>query len=169
MATEQNKPTEENKKQVDLQRLYVKEQQCKISRSPSIFKEEWQPEINMEMQINNAPIEEDIYEATLQINITVKNKQITALTAEVQQAGIFLIKGFTEEERKAVFATYVPNMLYPYARKVISTLSVEATVPPITLTPVNFDALYQQQALEAKKQQQEKAMAAKQEEAVVLN
>jgi len=152
-----NIKVEEPKKQIDLQRLYVKEQQCKLSRSPQVFKEEWQPEINMEMQINNSMLEKDVYEAVLQINITVKNKQVTALVAEIQQAGIFLIKGFNEAEQKAIFATYVPNILYPYARRLISTLSTDATVPPITIAPVNFDLLFKQQLAEAKKEEQAKA------------
>jgi preprotein translocase subunit SecB len=139
-------PSEDIQKRIDLQRLYVKEQQCKLSRSPQLFKEEWAPEVSMEMQINNTALgEPDLYEAVLHINLTVKNKQITVLTAEVQQAGIFQVTGFTEEERKAIFSTYVPTFLYPYVRQVISRLSVDATVLPIVLTPVNFDALFKQE------------------------
>jgi preprotein translocase subunit SecB len=146
--------SQEIQKKIDLQRLYVKEQQCKLSRSPQLFKEEWAPEVSMEMQINHIALEADLYEAVLHINLTVKNKQVTALTVEVQQAGIFQVTGFTEEERKAIFATYVPTFLYPYVRQVISRLSVDATILPIVLTPVNFDALFKQEmdAAQAKKE-----------------
>ena len=172
---EPTEPQEDSsKKQIDLQRLYVKEQQCKLSRSPQIFKEEWKPEVNMEMQINNSMLDKDLYEATLQINITVKNKQITVFTAEVQQAGIFLVKGFSKQEQKAIFTTYVPNTLYPYVRKIISSLSVEATIPPITLMPINFDTLYRQQLAETNKpEKSEKLEQAKStvlpQEATALN
>ena len=154
-----------NNKQINLQRLYVKEQQCKLPRGLQIFKDEWQPEINMEIQINNAAIEKDVYEAVLQITITAKNKQMTALTAEVSQAGVFQIQGFTEAEQKMLFATYIPNILFPYARQVVSSLTVDATIPPIILTPVNFDALYQQG--QAKQQEQEQQTLAKNEAATI--
>lgn len=154
----------DSQKQFELQRLYVKEQHSKIIRSPQIFKDEWKPEISMEMQINNSVVDKELYEVNLQINVAVKNNQITSFTAEVQQAGIFLAKGFSEKELKRLFATYAPNMLYPYARKVITSLSTEATIPPIMLVPVNFDVLYKQQQDQAKQASTEES-----KKATVLN
>lgn len=147
-----SKQEADNKKQFELQRLYIKEQHCKISRSPQVFKDEWKPEVSMEMQINNVLLEPEHYEVTLQISITAKNNQITVFSAEVQQAGIFLVKGFAEEEQKMLLASYGPSMLYPYARQVMTKLSVDATIPPIMLVPVNFDAMYKQQQEQAKQQ-----------------
>jgi preprotein translocase subunit SecB len=97
-----SKEEQDQQKQFELQRLYVKEQHCKIMRSPQVFKDEWKPEINMEMQINHNNLEGNLYEINLQINVTVKNNQITAFTAETEQAGIFLVKGFSEEEKKKI-------------------------------------------------------------------
>jgi len=38
-----------------------------------------------------------------------------------------------------------PNILYPYAREVISDIVTRAGFPPVVLNPVNFEALYQAQ------------------------
>ena len=152
----------EHDKKVDLQRLYVKQQQCKLVRSPQIFKDEWKPEINMEMQINTSMVDKAVYEIVLQITLSVKNQNMTSLTMDVEQAGIFQIQDFTEQEQKVIFATYIPNLLFPYARHVISSLSVKASIPPIMLVPVNFDALYQQQ-------EKNKAQKVFEEEVATLN
>lgn len=152
MNTEENIKTEAQEgKQFALQRLYVKEQVGKLAYGAKIFKDEWKPEINMEMQINNSLIEADMYEVTLKINITVKNNQLSAFTAEVQQAGIFTVKGFTDQEQKIIFSVHAPSMLYPYARQIISNLSVDASIPPIMLIPVSFEMLYEQQKQEEAK------------------
>ena len=36
------------------------------------------------------------------------------------------------------------NILLPYAREVISDMTTRGGFPPLILSPVNFDALYQQ-------------------------
>lgn len=148
------KPEENNtpKKHFEAKRVYVKEQSFKLSRSPQLFKENWKPEINMEMQIKNELVEESFYEVLLQISVTLKNGGLTACVAEVHQAGIFELKGFTDKEKERLLSTYAPSILYPYASKVISSMSVEATVAPIMLVPVNFDSIYARRLKEQEKQ-----------------
>jgi preprotein translocase subunit SecB len=43
-------------------------------------------------------------------------------------------------------------VLFPYAREVISDMTIRGGFPPLILSPVNFDSLYQQHL----QQQQEK-------------
>ena len=67
-----------------------------------------------------------------------------AFLVEVQQAGIFFAAGIDEEPLKQLLATVAPNILFPYAREAIDALVVKGGFPPLMLSPVNFDALYQQ-------------------------
>jgi preprotein translocase subunit SecB len=52
-------------------------------------------------------------------------------------------------------ATYCPNVLFPYARQVVSDLVLNGGFPPLLLQPINFDALYAEQ----QRQQQEQGDA----------
>jgi len=45
-----------------------------------------------------------------------------------------------------------PNIIYPYAREVISDLVTRAGFPTVMLNPVNFEALYQQRLQQAEAQ-----------------
>ena len=63
----------------------------------------------------------------------------------MEQAGLFGIAGFSEMDRAGIIGSYCPNLLFPYARQVISSLVLEGGFPPFLLQPINFDALYQQQ------------------------
>ena len=50
------------------------------------------------------------------------------------------------------------STLFPYAREAVSDLSIRGGFPPLLLSPVNFDAVYQQHL-----QRQQESEAAPQE------
>jgi preprotein translocase subunit SecB len=133
----------------NIERLYVKEHTCKIPHGSSIFLEkEWNPDINLEINVRNEKIAQDIYEVIIQINAAAKNKDRTAFTLEVQQAGIFRIQGLSEEQIKLLLEGRCPNILFGYARKVIADLTLNASFPPLVLTPVDFEVILQQRQLQ---------------------
>jgi len=80
----------------------------------------------------------------MSVTATVKNNDKTAFLVEVQQAGIFNISGFNEQDVKYILGAQCMNILFPYAREVVSDLTNRGGFPPLLLSPVNFDALYAQ-------------------------
>jgi preprotein translocase subunit SecB len=85
------------------------------------------------------------FEVVLTLTLTCTVGQRTAYLAEVSQAGLFGVVGFNAEDQAGLLASYCPNMLFPYARQVISSLVLEGGFPPFLLQPINFDALYAEQ------------------------
>ena len=79
------------------------------------------------------------------MSVTVKNGEETAFIAEVQQAGIFLIKGLDAASMSHTLGAFCPNLLFPYAREALDSLVVRGSFPALMLAPVNFDALYAQE------------------------
>ena len=61
---------------------------------------------------------------------------------EVKQAGVFGLAGFDAATLDGMLGTHCPNVLYPYARQLISALVQSGGFPPFLLQPINFDALY---------------------------
>ena len=43
-----------------------------------------------------------------------------------------------------MLGSFCPNILFPYAREVIDSVVTKGSFPPLMLSPVNFDAIYQQ-------------------------
>ncbi|MDL2424882.1 protein-export chaperone SecB, partial [Pseudomonas sp. BAgro211] len=78
-------------------------------------------------------------------SVTVKNNEETAFIVEVQQAGIFLIKGLDASSMSHTLGAFCPNILFPYARETLDSLVVRGSFPALMLSPVNFDALYAQE------------------------
>ena len=79
------------------------------------------------------------------IPVTVKTGEEVAFIAEVQQAGIFLIKGLEAAAMSHTLGAFCPNILFPYAREALDSLVTRGSFPALMLAPVNFDALYAQE------------------------
>lgn len=81
----------------------------------------------------------------LTLSVTVNNGDEVAFIVEVQQAGIFLIKGPDQGSMSHTLGAFCPNILFPYARETIDSPVVRGSFPALMLSPVNFDALYAQE------------------------
>ena len=79
----------------------------------------------------------------LTVNVTANNGGETAFIAEVHQAGIFMLQNIPEEQLGAILGAYCPNVLFPYAREVVSDIVTRGSFPQLLLAPVNFDQAYQ--------------------------
>ena len=98
----------------------------------------------MDLSTKTQALENSTHEVELTVTVTVKVKETTAFLIEVKQAGIFTISGFPEEQLGPMLGSFCPNVLYPYVREVITSAVMKAGFPQLYLSPVNFDALYEQ-------------------------
>lgn len=138
-----------------IQRVYTKDISFETPNSPQIFTQEWQPEVNVNMNTNVQGLGSDHFEVVLTVTVTAKQGESTAYLAEVQQAAIFLIQGYSEEEMGPMIGIFCPNTLFPYAREVISGLITDGSFPQFILSPVNFEGLYAQRIQEQREQEQQ--------------
>ncbi len=128
-----------------IQKIYVKDVSFESPDTPKAFSfAKWEPKIELNLNNSHTSIDEDLYEAVLTITATVRHQEKTAFLVEVQQAGIFDVAGFKENDKKYLLGSQCMNILFPFARETISDLTTRGGFPPLLLSPVNFDALYQQ-------------------------
>lgn len=136
---------QEQTSQFSLQRIYVKDLSFEAPKSPEIFREEWNPNIELDLNTRQRALEGDFHEVVLTITVTVKTGEETAFIAEVQQAGIFLVQGLDDASKGHALGAFCPSILFPYARETLDSLVVRGSFPALMLAPVNFDALYAQE------------------------
>jgi len=128
-----------------IQKLYVKDLSFESPDSPKAFRyTKWEPKIELNLNNAHSVVEENLYEAVLTVTATVSQDDKVAFLVEVQQAGLFAIAGFNENDHKYLLGSQCMSILFPYAREAISDLTNRGGFPPLLLQPVNFDALYQQ-------------------------
>ena len=103
------------------------------------------PQVDIQLHHNTVGVEDGVYETTLTVTVTAKVKDKTLFLAEASQAGIFVVRNVPASDMDAVLGIACPNILFPYVREVISDIVVRGGFPPVMLSPVNFEALYQAQ------------------------
>ena len=136
---------EDTAPQFSLQRIYVRDLSFEAPKSPAIFPQQWEPSVALDLNTRQKPLEGDFFEVVLTLSVTVKNAEEVAFIAEVQQAGIFLIKNLDQASMSHTLGAFCPNLLFPYARETLDSLVVRGSFPALMLAPVNFDALYAQE------------------------
>ena len=145
MAEEQAASQENPQQQFAMQRIYSKDVSFESPATPGIFGKQWRPKVNVDLNTKSDKFDDNgNFEVVLTITITAKVEEETAFLVEIQQAGIFLVTGFNENDLRRVLGTAAPTILFPYAREAIDALCVKGGFPPVMLAPVNFDALFQQ-------------------------
>lgn len=152
---------QEPQRQFMVQRIYVKDLSFEAPNSPTIFQENWTPEINVGLNSEIRRVAENLIELALKVTVDAKHEGKSVFMVEVVQGGVFMVQGFTEEETDAVMNIGAANVLFPYARETVSDLVSRGSFPQFVLQPVNFEALYAQQrqarAAQAKQAEGEEA------------
>ncbi|MEQ8660438.1 MAG: protein-export chaperone SecB [Gammaproteobacteria bacterium] len=131
--------------QLAIQKLYLKDLSFEAPNSPQVFSQQLNP--TADVQFNNATtaLDNDNHEVVLTVTVKVQQEERTVYLVEVQQAGIFTVRGFPAEHLPAILATACPNTLFPFAREAICDVVVKGGFPQLLLAPVNFEILYAQE------------------------
>jgi preprotein translocase subunit SecB len=130
--------------QFGILRIYLKDVSFETPNSPAVFTQDFNPDVNLQLQTSVDELEDDLYEVVLNLTVTSKQGEKTGFLVEVQQAGVFQVKGFDNSQKGHMLGAYCPNTLYPFAREAVADLVAKGGFPQLVLAPINFDALHAQ-------------------------
>ena len=135
-----------------IQRMYLKDLSLEQPNSPGILLEQAQPQVDINLGVSAETVSDGIYEVAVTATVTTKVKDRVLFLVEAKQAGIFEIRNLPAEQMQGVVSIVCPQMVYPYLRAIVSDVCTRAGFPPILLTEVNFQAMFEaQQAQQAGK------------------
>ena len=132
-----------------IEKLYVKDLSIEVPNAPEIFLERETPAVEIQLNTTGRNVDEGVFEVVLTVTVTAKLGEKTVFLVEAGQGGIFRIMNVPEEQLEPLIAIACPNVLFPYAREVISDAIGRAGFQPIVLQPVNFEAMYMQRLQES--------------------
>ena len=136
---------EKSPAEIRLVGIYLRNVSLETGHSPLSLLEGTKPEIRLELrvQINSVSEQEEV---VLNFNITGRDTGGRLLYfVKLQQVGCFVVKGAEAEQNAFFLNTACPQMLYPYASHIASTLVTHAGFPALYLIPIDFVSLYAQQ------------------------
>jgi preprotein translocase subunit SecB len=138
-----------------IQRIYLKDLSLEQPNSPQILLEQGQPQVEINLGLGAAPIGEGVYEVTVTATVTTKVNDKVLFLVEAKQGGIFEIRNIPEDQLQPIIGIACPGIIYPYLRAIVSDVCTRAGFPPVLLSEVNFQAMF-----EAQQAQQAQALAA---------
>ncbi|MFO1273843.1 MAG: protein-export chaperone SecB [Rubrivivax sp.] len=135
-----------------IQRMYLKDLSLEQPNSPQILLEQQQPQVDINLGLGAENIADGIYEVAVTATVTTKVSDKVLFLVEAKQAGIFEIRNLPDDQMQGVLGIVCPQMVYPYLRAIVSDVCTRAGFPPILLTEVNFQAMFEAQQQAAAQQ-----------------
>lgn len=132
-----------------IQRVYLKEASLEQPNSPGILLEQEQPSVDIQLGVESSLIAEGVFEVCVTATVQTKVKDKTVFLVEAKQAGIFEIRNLGGEQLGQITGIACPQIVYPYLRGNVADLIQRAGFPPVHLSEINFQAMYEQQQLQA--------------------
>ena len=145
-----------------IQRVYLKEASLEQPNSPAILLEQESPTVDIQLGVNASPVADGIYEVSVTATVQTKIKDKTVFLVEATQAGIFEVRNLPPEQMNQIMGIACPQIVYPYLRGNVADLIQRGGFPPVHLSEINFQAMYEQQ------QQQQPVEAAEGETPSIL-
>ncbi len=136
-----------------IQRVYLKDMSLEQPNSPQILLEQGQPQVDINLGVGAEGVAEGVFEVSVTATVTTKVGDKTLFLVEAKQAGIFEIRNLPDDQLQPVIGIACPGIVYPYLRASVADIITRAGFPPVHLTEVNFQAMYEAQ------QQQQGAVA----------
>jgi preprotein translocase subunit SecB len=142
-----------DQRKLQIHKIYLKDVSFETPNSPDIFSEQkWEPDVSFELRNTAKKLNDPFHEVVLAVTVTAKLGDKVAYLAEVQQAGIFSLEGYTDEQLAEMVGGYCPGILFPFVREAVTDLVTKGSFPQLLLAPVNFLALYQQHIVRQKQE-----------------
>ena len=140
---------DDNNPVFQIQRVYLKESSLEQPNSPAILLEKEQPSVDIQLGVEANAAAEGGFEVCVTATVQTKIKDKTVFLVEVKQAGIFEIRNLSEEQMGPIMGIACPQIVYPYLRANVADLIQRSGFPPVHLSEINFQAMYEQQRAQA--------------------
>jgi preprotein translocase subunit SecB len=132
--------------QIGIQSQYVKDLSFENPGAPgSLVATAKAPDIQVNVEVQARPLQNDSYEVALHITASGKNGQTTLFMLDLTYGAVCRVVGVPQESLQPVLLVECPRMLFPFARRVLSDATRDGGFPPLMLNPIDFMALYRQQ------------------------
>jgi preprotein translocase subunit SecB len=131
----------------NIQRVYLKEVSLEQPNSPAILLEQEQPAVDIQLGVEAAPVADGIFEVSVTATVHTKINDKTVFLVEAKQAGIFEVRNVPEDQMGQIMGIACPQIVYPYLRGNVADLIQRGGFPPVHLSEINFQAMYEQQQL----------------------
>ena len=130
----------------EINQIYVKDVSFEAPNSPRIFTREFKLKHDHNFDVVQLSLDatNGIFESQLRWTVTAKTEESDiAYVTDCHQAGIFTLKGYTEETLNEMVKKACPQVLFPYLRETIGQMIAKGGFPAFYLPPVSIALMYE--------------------------
>ena len=124
---------------------YVKDLSVESPNAPECFQWQDAPQLDVQFNIGARPIQGELHEVELKIQVSAKAEAGTAYIIDLAYAGLIGMRNLDEPNMHAFMFAEAPRLLFPFARRVIADAVRDAGFTPMMLEPIDFNGIYLQQ------------------------
>jgi preprotein translocase subunit SecB len=125
---------------------YVKDLSFENPNSPNVYQWQEQPQIDIQFIIAADNVGDDLHEVVLKIVVKAVAAEGTAFAVDLSFGALFGIRNVPEDQIAPFLFAEAPRLVFPFARRVLADAVRDGGFPPLLLDPIDFGALYMQQA-----------------------
>ena len=121
---------------------YIKDLSFENPMSPNLPSKNKNPSVNLDINTTYLDLKNNNHEVNLKINSTASIDKDTLFAVELQYVGLIkaVIKNEEEKKKLIISGSY---LLFPYARSIISNITMEGGFKPLVIQPIEFENIFQ--------------------------
>ena len=120
---------------------YIKDLSFENPIAPSLPSQDKSPKVNLDVNTAYLDLNNDKHEINLKINSTASIEKDTLFIIELQYAGLFESTVNNEDDKKKLIISG-SYLLFPFARSIISNITIEGGFKPLIIQPIRFEKMF---------------------------
>ncbi len=126
---------------------YTKDLSFENPNAPrSLGPQEKGPNISIQVNVGAKQVSETDFEVNLLLEGSAGEGADALFKFELDYAGLFRLTNFPAEQLHPIVMIECPRLLFPFARQILADAVRSGGFPPLFLDPIDFHALYLQNA-----------------------
>ena len=121
---------------------YIKDLSFENPMTPNLPSQNKNPTVNLDVNTAYLDLKNDNHEINLKISSTASIDKDILFALELQYAGLIkaIVKNEEDKKKLIISASY---LLFPYARSIISNITMEGGFKPLVIQPIEFENMFQ--------------------------
>ena len=120
---------------------YIKDLSFENPMAPNLPQQNKNPTVNLDVNSTYLDLKNNNHEVNLKIKSSALNEKKPLFIIELQYAGLIksVIKNEKDKKNLIVSASY---LLFPFARSIISNITMEGGFKPFVIQPIKFENMF---------------------------
>tara|TARA_B100000242_G_scaffold269732_1_gene220730 strand:+ start:56 stop:457 length:402 start_codon:yes stop_codon:yes gene_type:complete len=131
-----------SKNEISLIGQYIKDLSFENPMAPNLPPQNVNPTVNLDINSHYSNLKNNNHEINLKIKTSASIEKDTLFIIELQYAGLVQTSLKNDDDKKSLIIS-ASYLLFPFARSIISNITIEGGFKPFMIQPIKFENMFQ--------------------------